>query len=540
MSENVSARAKTAWPVIVVSALSLSIGWGIRGNFGHEHGAMIPGALAAMAAVLAIGRDDWHRRIAFFGVFGAIGWAFGGSMSYGHVLAYTHSGDPPNILYGFGCLYLIGFLWGALGGAGTALPAYLNRERLTGLLPPIVWFFAVLAIHDLTYEPLNAWLALQRGLPLPGGAQFRQEEPLYWYDSDWTTALIGVLVPLTYRLVRRRADEGTSLMLHLAVGWWVGFLIFPVLLHWRMTPPRGDNWAGCVGLVGGALVYCHRTGLTGVSLATLVSGFVGGVGFSLATALQILWLRTGWSTNWHSVLEQTYGFVNGIGIGLAMILAARHATHVSDDPPVRRWADWFAPAATLLLVTYLNVRKNPEEWIKAGTFAPTLYWFRAITWFNIGFAAIALAVVYVLVRHLRRPTPLIPSSWLGKGLALYVALLAAVVAMNFERAMVGFAEQRLITEGVILLNACLVTVLLVTWAGSWRAQPAADGGDLRRWRRRTIALGIPGALVCCLICLGLTLAAFGTRPPDFRSPQMRFGPRATATDELPKPGVPHP
>ena len=48
----------------VLTALSLSIGWGIRGNFGHEYGAMIPGALAAMAAVLLAGRADWLPAIA--------------------------------------------------------------------------------------------------------------------------------------------------------------------------------------------------------------------------------------------------------------------------------------------------------------------------------------------------------------------------------------------------------------------------------------------------------------------------------------------
>ena len=31
---------------VLLCALSLSIGWGIRGNFGHEYGAMIPGLQA--------------------------------------------------------------------------------------------------------------------------------------------------------------------------------------------------------------------------------------------------------------------------------------------------------------------------------------------------------------------------------------------------------------------------------------------------------------------------------------------------------------
>src|ERR1051325_8139157 len=75
-------------PILCV-ALSLSIGWGIRGNFGHEYGAMIPCALASLAAALLSGRDDWHRRAVFFAFFGALGWSFGGSISYMQVIAYT-------------------------------------------------------------------------------------------------------------------------------------------------------------------------------------------------------------------------------------------------------------------------------------------------------------------------------------------------------------------------------------------------------------------------------------------------------------------
>src|SRR3989442_14975541 len=93
--------------LILATALSLSIGWGIRGNFGHEYGAMIPGALAAMAAVLLSGREDWWRRIAYFAFFGALGWSFGGSMCDMQVIAYTHSGHSGSVLFGFSCLFVI-------------------------------------------------------------------------------------------------------------------------------------------------------------------------------------------------------------------------------------------------------------------------------------------------------------------------------------------------------------------------------------------------------------------------------------------------
>jgi len=87
-----------AWTFLLLTGLSLWLGWGIRGNFGHEYGAMMPGALAAMAAVLLSGRDDWHPRIAYFAMFAALGWSFGGSISYMQVVGYTHSGHSPSVL----------------------------------------------------------------------------------------------------------------------------------------------------------------------------------------------------------------------------------------------------------------------------------------------------------------------------------------------------------------------------------------------------------------------------------------------------------
>jgi hypothetical protein len=144
MAQNPGLRAST----FLLAALSLSLGWGIRGNFGHEYGAMIPGALTAIAVCLTSGREDWRRRVMYFGVFGALGWGFGGSISYMQVISYTHSGHYASQLYGFFALFWIGFLWAGLGGAGTALPAVLDRERLTQLFKPLCWIFVASIIFQ--------------------------------------------------------------------------------------------------------------------------------------------------------------------------------------------------------------------------------------------------------------------------------------------------------------------------------------------------------------------------------------------------------
>jgi len=148
-----TARPRAA-SFLILTALSLWLGWGIRGNFGHEYGAMIPGALAAMAAVLLSGRDDWHSRIVYFAMFGALGWSFGGSISYMLVVAYTHSGHSLSVLYGFACLFLIGFLWAALGGAGTALPAVVDQSFIDSLFLPMGVVFLLWWLQGVAIEPL--------------------------------------------------------------------------------------------------------------------------------------------------------------------------------------------------------------------------------------------------------------------------------------------------------------------------------------------------------------------------------------------------
>jgi hypothetical protein len=73
------ARKLTAssWPLLLLSGLSVSIGWGIRGQLGHEYSAALAGALAGMVIALLSGREDWQQRVHSFAFFGAVGIAFG-------------------------------------------------------------------------------------------------------------------------------------------------------------------------------------------------------------------------------------------------------------------------------------------------------------------------------------------------------------------------------------------------------------------------------------------------------------------------------
>jgi hypothetical protein len=531
------------WQIILLGGLSMSIGWGIRGNFGHEYGAAITGALGAMAVVLMSGRPDWYPRIAYFAMFGALGWSFGGSMSYMHVVSYTHSGHSLSVLYGFANLFVIGFLWAALRGAGTALSALLNSEHLSLFFVPLIAIFIGWTIQGFMLRWFSHIQSMQR-----------HESRLYWYDTDWLAALVAFVATLVVVAFRGQFDMATSLILYLTIGWFASFLLLVNILGLRMTPPRGDNWAGCLGLLVGLLIYCWRYSLPGLAFATLVTGFIGGTGFAFSQLLKLLYIKTGLQTNWHSVMEQTQGLFHGIGLAVAMGLLASRAPEIPDSP-LRSWMLVFSITFVLVLLTYLNHRKATDTWVqKVQSLPEKLYripvsgYLRSagiahiIGWFEMIYIAIAVAVVWLLAAHLRHPFAFIPASWSGKGQLMFLIFMWWVVVFNFERALVGFTPQRLITEGVITFNAVICTVIMALGIQVLpiRKPIYQDIVSYTGWIRTTVIVGLIASVLITLAEWGITRALYGDKHAPFSGLHIRFGPNATATKSKPKAGQQHP
>ena len=626
---------------ILIVAIALSIGWGIRGNYGHETGAMLPGALAAIAVCVLSGREDWRRRVAYFAFFGALGWGFGGSISYMQVISYTHSAyfepshefeflhDSP--LYGFYCLFAMGFLWAAVGGASTALPASLDQKRLTDLVYSFLPLFGIWVVLFLfeweiiqpsviadyvskSWHSLTASGATEIAAQAPVAAtgmeptkMSRHEDLFYWLDSDWFVCAILLTGILVFDLVERRfrglpwlvfiaavgsaigvgvqylintlgyadqvsqaivhvqgdtskfsADElatnwpnflpyveshvgwgvglilgillyfaifgrfayGSSLYLHLAIGYFVGFLGLSVFGNLHMTPPRGDSWAGITGLLLGGWVYFIRQRLWAPLVASIVCGTIGGLGFSGSAWLKLLAMSLGhpnlispqaiqqvqeqyqlandpipaadevrqqiqqaWAhyqhANWHSFLEQTYGFINGIGVAVALAILVTRVPTLTQEEPRRRWAEVFCFFFALPILAYINLIKNLNDWVRAAHHtspgaAPQAVpdmmkapWFEGVNlsawaWFTLLFGIASAGILLLAIVQKRHKIAIIPDSWLGRGELLFFLILWVFVIGNFTKALVGFHESRLLTEGIININAVLVTVLLLT------------------------------------------------------------------------------
>ncbi len=666
---------------ILLVALSLALGWGIRGNFGHETGAMVPGALAAIAVCLLSGRKDWRRRVAFFGFFGAVGWAFGGSMSYGQVIGYTHSGHAPSQLWGFAGLFVIGFLWAAMGGAGTALPAVADRKWLTGLFRPICWVFAILFILLI----FSQW-AFEQLLERYTDNLGRHESPLYWFDADWLQAFgalmalflfdlcdrrlkdaaplaifavagavggwllqavlgwLGWLKPLVGLVVRYEGDivmfakqellinwpqffqdipghigwmvglvagiclyfarygrfrHGASLFVHMAAGWLIAFLALPTLGGWwiagalagalvyalflrdrysraalpvlmvagalivlvfhpslpgiRMTPPRADDWAGILGLFCGATIYFMRNGLQSVAFASIVSGFIGGLGFSGVQCLKLVMIAPGnparvsdpemidfWQhwhrANWHSWLEQSYGFVNGLAIAVAIGLLATRVQKRAQEVPVRPWTEIFSIAFVLFALTYLNLYKCVGTWVGQGAVPELMKMpliesieMSALWWFTIIYLMIGAACTVLMVVHTRRRLDVVPRTWLGKGQLFYLVFLWIMVVGNFTRALTRFGEQRILTEGNIFVMGVVVT-LMVLFCPRKNEDDAVPVSVERDWSpliKRAVYVSLAGAIVAILAEFGIARGLYGDAHAGHAGVNLRFGPDAT-------------
>jgi hypothetical protein len=536
-----SAPAYSPWAILLV-ALSLSIGWGVRGNWGHEYGAMLPGALAAMAAVLVSGRDDWYRRVGFFAFFGAVGWSFGGSISYMQVIAYTHSGDSASVLYGMACLFLIGFIWAAFGGAGTALPAFLDRWRLTEVLIPTFAVFVAWFAQDRFFDVYLGGLEDQVAGGALTQAQFEARTAwIDWNDTDWIGVLVAAAAVLALAVVRNRVCWGTSLILHMCGGWWLGFTVLTVGLHLRMTPPRGDNWSGALGMMIGMFVFLYRQREWGIAWTSLVTAFFGGLGFSGATLIKLVLVYPGFqtqvfgrevSTNWHSVLEQTFGFISGIGVALAMAYLSTRAPRQEETPPARRWAEPMTVLFLLLVVSYVNIVKNLEAtWFPANVVAPELYGISTYVWFRIAYVALGIAIAVPMVRYWNgHAIDIVPASRLGKAQLLYIVFLWWIVIANLMRT-TPFADQRLITEGVIHLNACACTLLALLLPSRERAAELQLEPDFLTLIKRFAA---SLALVVVLIVVAeyaLVRGLWGDTFAGHAGKHIRFGPNATATEK---------
>ena len=187
-------------------AVSMSLAWGFRGFIGGGPlGAMIPGALVALALCLLLNRHD--AACGMVAAFGAVGIGFGGEMTYGQTVGFVRS--PDTLLWGLTGLAVKGAVWGLLGGAvlglGLTGARYSWKQIVTGLSAMLL---ATYAGWKLVNEPKLIYFSHPTDKP----------RPEIWVGFLFgSVALLAVLaVPARNRVMGRFALWG-------ALGGGIGF-----------------------------------------------------------------------------------------------------------------------------------------------------------------------------------------------------------------------------------------------------------------------------------------------------------------------------
>src|SRR3989304_114169 len=107
--------------VILLAAMAGGMGWGIRGQYGHETGAMIAGVLVGFTCVLLFVPRGTSLRAARVVALIAVGVSFGGSMTYGQTIGLTQDavliGNWAALRWGLLGLFIKGGIWIAFAGA---------------------------------------------------------------------------------------------------------------------------------------------------------------------------------------------------------------------------------------------------------------------------------------------------------------------------------------------------------------------------------------------------------------------------------------
>jgi len=299
----------------VFPALTMSLGWGLRGSIGGGPlGAMIPGALVGLALCLLLRRNSDAGSIA---AFAAIGVGFGGQETYGQTVGLSMA--PETFWWAILGFAIKGAVWGLLGGAflGIALARPGRRRVILGLLlmiggtwigwklinaPKVIYFSNLL---DRPREELWAGLWLG-GLFLLGWLRER---------IPWWFAVCGAVGGgVGFAFGASLQPWGRGVWATMPLGWWKAMeLTFGALLGlayglcaWRLRGKLSDVAAQASPRVTRAVA---AIGLAAVAVALAIlpeDGVPVRFSYTIGAAVLACLVLFSESLAWQTAITATY------------------------------------------------------------------------------------------------------------------------------------------------------------------------------------------------------------------------------------------
>ncbi|MFO0808830.1 MAG: hypothetical protein U0746_09425 [Gemmataceae bacterium] len=459
---------KPLWQPVLFGALAGGMAWGIRGQYGHETGAMIAGLLVGLALALIFVPHANCLFVARAVALCTVAIGFGGSETYGQTVGLTHNpamvGNGSALAWGMTGLAIKGAVWigfaGAFLGMGLGGRRYGPCEMLLVMLGALGLFALGVWVLNQPFDPANRML------------------PRIYFSADWYWE-----------------PDATALK------------------------PRREVWGGLLAALIGVLVYTRWRGDALAPRLGLWGVLGGALGFPLGQSVQAFhaWNRDLFRAvdplvNWWNVMETTFGAVMGATLGLGLWLNRWRIVVARAEPP----SPLLPIAGAVLLAVHIALLIGSEF-----DLMPRLGWYTeyglllglipavAVTggrlWpYLLILPITAIPIAGKTVRQLvyREPEVAVGTGWL-----IYVTLPLAVttaVALAFARPASRSRDARPFLRSCLLLTTWLyfgLNFAFFRFPWPWNA-----------WTSRT-----PNAIVYTICALGLTaLCTFDTanRPSE--------------------------
>ena len=267
------------WEACLYAALAGGMAWGIRGQYGHETGAMIAGLLVSLVLTLLLCPRCGSLGVARAVALCTIAMGFGGSMTYGQTIGLTQNqllvGNYDALAWGMLGLSIKGGLWiafaGAFLGIGLSGVRYRSLEMLILMLALTGLFFLGVKVFNEPFSPESKRL------------------PMLYFSEAWVWNPEGVLKP-------RKEVWGGMLVS------WLGLIAYSTVVKKDVLTPRLALW----GLAGGALGFP-----VGQSLQSFHAWN--------PEIFKVTYIKELDSfLNWWNLMETTFGAIMGglLGLGL--------------------------------------------------------------------------------------------------------------------------------------------------------------------------------------------------------------------------------
>lgn len=307
----------------------------------------------------------------------------------------------------------------------------------------------------------------------------------------------GGLFGLGLESTEENKPNWASLLTEMTVGGILAWYVIIAQFEWKMTPPRSELWAGCLGVAVALAWYLKRNGYNRSLRVAGYSALGGGFGFAFGNFLQTMGTISGMSFNWWNVMEFTLGFCGGLGMAYGVF--TREWPETSKPS---RTANWIAVVFLFLALPITNIiQAFDRNYMAKAAEQLGITDTNAFADLQILFAYIAVALFFIIGLFLFRKTK--DSLYTGYApfllfvYTLYYTAFSHVIKMSFYPGLHFQLEQ--------LLYWVVIIAFVLMWFWSRNSDPMDlfSKGKPETWPRWGIILGVVLTVlaVCVLISI---------------------------------------